>query len=179
MKIMNRVILAAAALACTHMVGASEENIIEEKSCNYFGSTGNTCCVAKKASFASLSTTLQNVINPGDPILFDKVTAVVGGISYNPTHGVFTFNDTGWYEVSFGVSGSQLGGLFAPMVDLHIMNSGQIECNYLDQMTSTTITVEIKKPGTKMQVVNSGDRKATLHSYNANGVTSFIFIKKL
>lgn len=180
MKNMNRAILAAAVLACTHMLGASEENLIGVKSCNFsVGGENNGSAASNNASFASLSTTLQDFINPGDPLLFNKVTSLVGGISYDPTHGVFTFQDTGWYELSFGVSCSQLNGVFAPMIDLNIVTAGQVECNYVNQMASTTITVAIKKHDTKMQIVNSGNRKTKLSSTSVNGVTSFMFIKKL
>ncbi len=44
----------------------------------------------------------RQVVLQGDPILFNTVMDISGGISYNPVSGAFTLYEAGSYEITFG-----------------------------------------------------------------------------
>lgn len=154
-------------------------------------------------SFLSVFTTLgpPNEITVGSPIPFDQLAIPIQGsaISYN-TNGTVTFNETGFYEVSFGISlapdsfsaGLALqinpAGVYASTPGF-IPGSGfvpgsEIDIIYNNQMVSQSVIVQITAVGQTLQLVSGNSFSpftlgALSTNTNLTPISGYLVIEKL
>jgi hypothetical protein len=153
------------------------------------GPPGMSCSSTFLSVFLKAPTPGGNVsIAPGDNVIFNQFLIPIQGsaVSYNDTTGVFTFNETGFYKVTYGVSSN---GSDAPM---ELLLSGSIVHGSAFDVTLehvlSTISVIIEATASQtLQLVN-GSTVETVGlgaAYNIGGdsptpsVIAFLTIKQL
>lgn len=159
--------------------------------------------VSFSGSFLSVFTTLgpPNSITIGSPIPFDQLAIPTQGsaISYD-TNGTVTFNETGYYDVTFGISiaaepysaGLALqifpAGIYASTPGF-IPGSGfvpgsEIDVIYSNQLTSQSVIIQITAVGQTLQLVNGNSfspftLEALSTNTNLTPISGYLVIEKL
>jgi Collagen triple helix repeat (20 copies) len=140
------------------------------------GATGEACL----ASFASLFTKNEDELAPGDAVTFDNVSAIKGGISFVSPSTDIVIEDSGCYEVIYGVALKGTGGVTALTLDGTVVPGSIIDSGAGNQVATLAIIFSItpQQGGSVLQVINGGSNDFTLNSPTDN-VTAFITVKLL
>lgn len=156
-------------------------------------------------SFISVfrNTDQEDGISPGQPLIFDQeaIPAQGSAISYNTATGTATFNETGFFEVTFGASMSEdnvAGGLvlqmnpagiyaatpgFAPGTGL--VPGSEIDIAFGDELLSLTVMIEVTSVGQTMQLVNGNADSFNIHleaiaqDTDLTPLVAYMVVKKL
>lgn len=134
------------------------------------GATGATGLISD--TFVNAYKTDAQTVAINSPILFNQVSVIVGGISYNPLNGVFTVSSAGNYFVTFGVAatgdiGMDVNGVVVPVSSLNI--SGMID--------TVTFMLNVPTAPSSLRVINIGAAPLTI-SDNSPVSNSFVVILK-
>lgn len=78
----------------------------------------------------------DSTVSAGAPYLFTTKYLTNTNIGYNPTTGVFTFREPGWYEISFSTSGAANNLTITPTLVIN----GEHSTHVFAQATSTATT---------------------------------------
>lgn len=81
----------------------------------------------------------NQIVAPGNPVLFNTVTDSSGSISFTPGSGLFTVANTGDYEVTFGARFTSDDGGVNPVLSLYINGAENIQGRIAVIQTSTAI----------------------------------------
>lgn len=154
------------------------------------------------SSFLSVFTTLDGVVFPHAPFIFNQFAIPTQGpaLIYDNTTGTVTFLQTGFYQVSYGISvaPSPFNNLIALQINPagvyaatpgFVPGSGLVpgsELNVLfpDQMTSETVIVDITIPGQTLQLVNANTTGPIILQASTTGttltpITGYLVVEKL
>lgn len=141
-------------------------------------------------------------ILPGNPIIFDleAVAPQGGAISYSTATGTVTFNQTGFYEVTYGVSMGEnvAGGLvlqmnpagvysttpgFAPGTGL--VPGSEMDNAFPDELLSLSVMIEVTSVGQTMQLINGNSDSfkirldAIAEDTDITPIVAYLVVKKL
>jgi hypothetical protein len=148
------------------------------------GPTG-TC----PANFLSVYTKTSNTVDPGANIIFDSLAIPVQGtaMSYDPTTGLVTFNQTGFYEFIYGASIEiDNNGLF----EVQVSPGGDIngtEYNIVQVLNMSTLSgiIQVNTVGTTLGIFNGNLTEAILLTafftvdMNAAPTLAYLIVKQL
>lgn len=128
------------------------------------------------ATFISLFALDQQTIAPGDPILFDAVSAQHGGVTWPGTNnGEIIISKAGTYQISFGTQ-----PLFNARISLRLNNvnipGGTLSIDISIPFSGLTIDVAIPENST-ISLVNTGNAPMSLQSAGPDPEATIAFIE--
>ena len=134
-----------------------------------------SACEAARGSFY---TKAYDTVNPQRPILFDQqYFAPRDGLRYTLGTGHLVIIKGGLYTVSYGFAQNGASGTAALALDGQVVEGSQIFGNLVNQLTSATITFEIKE-GQILSLINASDGAFELGASD-NTINAYITVSQI
>ncbi len=130
----------------------------------------------------SLSLSLQNIQAVADQsaVLFDLLNQNQGAISYNAATGVIVLNNTGIYQVSFGITATTSNRQFGLRINgsLPLLDGSTIDSESSD-MVGMGLFFEVTSPMSTLELFNNSGSNTTLQTSTMSSMSAFLNIYQI